>query len=111
MFSLIAGLVAGIVLISNSTQEVVTEDFLGGFDVEEETNPFIVVLGVLAFLQGLLVWAVLHVLASMGENIALIASHTGRSSSDEVVDTPDSSSPEEQPSAQPDERDGWGGTP
>lgn len=47
---------------------------IGGLAMIEESLP----LGVFIALQGIVAWAALNVFASMGENIALIASHTDR---------------------------------
>lgn len=76
--SLIGGLLAAIALWANASEPVPVEDVFGDLTVEDEVNPFVVVMGFFALLQGLLAWAVLSVFASMAQNIELIALHTGR---------------------------------
>lgn len=72
--SLIAGVIGAIVLWSNASQPTISEDYFG--TAQEETNPFIVMMGFVSLLQGILVWAVLEVYARMAENVAVIASNS-----------------------------------
>jgi hypothetical protein len=68
--SLIGGIVGGIaVIVAFWEQETLSTDSLGGVDVSTEANPAAFLIGIAFFLQGLLVWAALSVLASLAENV------------------------------------------
>lgn len=74
VLSLVGGVIGAIVLWSNASQPAISDDYFGTLD--EETNPFVVLMGFVSLLQGILVWAVLMVYAAMAENVAVIASNS-----------------------------------
>jgi hypothetical protein len=66
--SLVGGILIAVMLLGTATRDAV-DDFGGGSEIEWT----VVALALGAALEGLLAWAVLHVLAAMSENMATMA--------------------------------------